>query len=164
MRRAIIYFLVCFAFCPTINAQDKLAIVSFIKKGKIILRWAPETESLWKSGNLYGYKIERIPSSYYNQNPNDTSRSVILNTQSLKPWKQNDERWKNLLSKNKAAAFVHGTLYSNDPKATPAKKTMAFGMSMKSCDLYRELSEAHGLTFIDSLFNENENYVYRVSI
>ncbi len=144
-----------------------MAVLSFVKKDLVQLRWAPGNENLWKAGNIYGYKIERILFDQYMEGGADSVKfknAVQINSQAIMPWKQNDERWKQLIAKNKSAAFLFGSLYSQDAKATSQKREMVFGMMMKSCDLYKELARAHGISISDSTINANEVYVYRVSL
>ena len=172
MRKKLTFiFFNFFVFAGFIFAQlpksSDLAVLSFVKKGTVQLRWAAGTENLWRAGNLYGYKIERILFDKYMEGGADSVKfknAVQINSQALTPWKQNDERWKSLREKNKTASFVFGSLYSPESKATPQKKEMAFGMVMKSCDLYYDLAVAGGLTVTDSLVNTNEIYVYRISL
>jgi len=153
-------------FGQTLKSAD-MAVIAFVKNNSIQLRWAPANVALWKAGNKYGYKVERILYDNYMSAAADSTKfknATAPGQQPLLPWPQDDPRWKELAAKNKAAAFVHGNLYMPDTKATQQKKEMAFGMLMKSCDLYKELSTAHGLSLTDSSFTKNEVYVYRISL
>ncbi|HXB41499.1 MAG TPA: hypothetical protein VNZ49_13240 [Bacteroidia bacterium] len=169
MKGKFIYIALLFSnfiFAQLPKSPD-MAVLSFVKKGNIQLRWAPGNENLWKTGNLYGYKVERISFDQYMEGGADSVKfknAVQLNSLPLMPWKKDDERWKSLLAKNKSASFLLASLYSSNPKTTFQKQEMIFGMSMKSCDLYKELSVANGLYICYSTFNENEVYVYRVSL
>jgi len=155
-----------FIFAQLPKSPD-MAVLSFVKKGNIQLRWAPGNENLWKAGNLYGYKIERILFDQYMEGGPDSVKfknAVQINSLPLMAWKKDDERWKSLLAKNKSASFLFASLYSPNPKTNLQKQGIIFGMVMKSCDLYKELSVANGLYIADSSFNANEVYVYRVSL
>lgn len=157
---ALLFILVLFV--TSLTAQvDELAAVALVKKGKVILRWAPANSTLWRDANLKGYKIERISQSKYTENVADSLKFKNSSIALCFPWSQDDARWKPLLARNKNAAFLYGTLYSQ--KKNESNKEMAHGLLMKSCDLYKELGIAAGLYYIDSTINDNETYVYRVS-
>lgn len=169
MKKSLTLLLVtlCIPLFAQVKKSADLAIISFVKKGKIFLRWAPANSTLWRAGNTYGYKIERILFDQYMEGGPDSVKfknAKLINSAPLTPWKQNDDRWKPLQQKNKIAGFLFKSLYSPDLKATPQKKEMTYGLLMKSCDLYKDLALAQGLFISDSAFNENEIYVYRVSI
>lgn len=145
--------------------QQSLAVIAQVKKGVVELRWAPASAQAWNMGNTYGYKIERavisdskaaVPDSLQFKNAEVLAAAL--------PWQRGDARWKTLLEKNKAAAFLYNSLYpAKKPKAGPQSE-MAFAMLMKACDLDRQLSSAHCLIFTDSSIRAGEKYRYRVTI
>lgn len=164
------FFIAFFSLAGFLFAQvpksSELAVVAQVKKGRIVLRWAPANAEIWKAGNTYGYKIERVPFEQYMNGTSDSSRfknAQVINS-TLTPWDRNDARWNSLIEKNKSASFLYANLFTAATNITPQKKQMAFAMLMKSCDLQKELALAHGLTVADSSFNENEIYIYRVSL
>ena len=139
-----------------------IAGLSFVKSNKILLRWATGKQDLWKAGNQNGYKIERILFDDFKNSNDVNTKSVTLNSSPIKPWSQNDEKWTNLLKKNKNAALLYNLLYKAEPNASSIKKEMIFSMVLKSCDLYADIATAAGIFFSDSTFNANETYVYKI--
>ncbi len=143
-----------------------LAVISYVKNNQILLRWAPGKQDFWKMGNEYGYKVERFLFDDF-KSDSDTStnkKAVLINQTPLKPWSQNDERWASLIRKNKNAVLLYNFLYKSSPNASSTNKEIVFGLVLKSCDLYPDIGKANGLFLADSLFNENEIYVYRISL
>lgn len=155
--------------CLPLNteAQNEIAVVAFIKKGSVQFRWVPNNSKLHEVGNNYGYKIERITLTQYKESTTVDSvkfkNGIRINAVPIKPFKKEDVRWNGLIAKNKAAGLLYNSLYAPAKAPNPTKKEMAFALLMKTCDLDRELAEAHGLIFKDSVFDENIQYVYRIS-
>jgi len=141
-----------------------LAALSFVKKGSVKLRWAPGNLNLWKAGNSYGYKIERILFDQYMEPGPDSVKYKGAVSFIISPWKQTDTRWKALIEKNRSASVLFNSLYTPGENSGAQKKEMLFGLLLKSCDLYNELAMAGGLTMIDSAFDASQVYVYRVSL
>jgi len=149
-----------------IEKLPDLAAISYVKKNQIILRWAPGKQDFWKTGNQYGYKVERFLFDDF-KSAMDTStnkKSELINQTPLKPWPQNDVRWASLIKKNKNAALLYNFLYKPAPNANTLNKEIVFGLVLKSCDLYPDIAKANGLFVTDSIFTENEIYVYRISL
>lgn len=142
-----------------------MGVLSFVKSNCVQLRWAPANASLWKAGNAYGYRIERVSYDQYTKYATDSLRfknAVIANN--IIPWKQADERWKALADKNKTARLLFSSLYAAESKASPQKKEMLYALLMKSCDLYKELALAAGITYTDSTLEAGQKYMYRISL
>src|ERR1700751_3776804 len=113
MRKISLNILFLFFASVTSLAQTEkvpdIAAVSFVKTNKILLRWATGKQDLWKAGNQYGYKIERILFDDFKSvnDPLTNSKAVIVNHTPLKPWPQNDERWNSLIKNNKNAGLLY---------------------------------------------------------
>lgn len=160
----VFYFLHLIAVGQGINP---FALEAFVKKDRVILRWAPGSIAAWEAGNTYGYKIERLPANLYNEALPDSinfRNATPLSSSPLLPYAAQDDRWKKLIETRKNAAFVHSALYPLKKITDEKKKEMMFGLVLKSCDLDKELSKAHGLLFTDSSIYGHETYIYRLSI
>lgn len=168
MRWLSFIFFVLFAhlLSAQLPKSNDLAVLAHVQKGRIVLRWAPANLEIWKAGNLYGYKIERVSFEQYMEANHDSARfrNAQVIEAALKPWDKTDLRWKTIIARNKTAGFLFASLYSPDKKSTPQKKEMGFGILMKSCDVQRDMALAHGLLITDSVFKENEPQVYRISL
>lgn len=145
--------------------HPSLAMIAQVKKGVVELRWAPASAQIWNMGNTYGYKIERallsdskaaMPDSLHFKNAEVLAAPL--------PWQRGDARWKTLLETNKAAAFLYNSLYPAKKQKEGPQTEMAFAMLMKTCDLDRQLADAHGLIFTDSSIRAGEKYSYRVTL
>jgi hypothetical protein len=147
------------------KSTPDIGVISFVKSNSVQLRWAPANTYLWRAGNNFGYRIERVPYSQYAQFTADSLRfknAVIASN--IIPWKQADGRWNTLTNKNKAARLLFSSLYSAESKASPQKKEMLHALLMKTCDLNKDLALAAGITFTDSTFEPGQKYVYRISL
>jgi fibronectin type 3 domain-containing protein len=158
-------FIFCLAFTTAVGQTDKipdLATAFFVKSSQVQLRWAPGKSTLFKEGNTNGYRIERILFDDFKSNTDNSTneKAVLLNQTALKPWGQNDERWKTLITQNKNAILVYNLLYKPAPGSN---KEMIYALALKSCDLYVDIAKAAGLYFEDNAISGNEIYIYRIS-
>ena len=63
MRRPFLHTLLFYFVAQISLGQMKvpdIAVLSSVKDKQVLLRWAPGKENLWRTGNQYGYKVERI--------------------------------------------------------------------------------------------------------
>jgi uncharacterized protein len=147
-------------------SQNGLAVIAKGGKDRVQLRWAPSSWNLWKSGTAFGYRIDRVrfEASLASQPDSVKFRGAEVLAAAVLPWQQGDPRWKDLVAKNKSGAFLFSSLYPAQPPKPGEKNEMALAMLMKSCDLDKQLAQAHGIYFADSSVQQNQTYLYRVSL
>lgn len=152
------------------DSEPRISVVSEYTDGKVMLRWAPTTNNLWKKGNDYGYNIIRIQKAV----GADPSVEEVLVT-GLKPVPA-DEFDSKFNGENSAQA-AKMMLYDNSMNTaavTPEnlrevvdKKEEEEGrylFAMVAAESNYAVACAMGLGFEDTTFDPSKEYYYRIEI
>lgn len=163
MHRLIKFIFVLIPMC--LQAQTKLLLHEkhFVKENKILFRLMPVNKTVFeliKSGGLKISRAEKIEGKLSNE---------VLLIKKLQPyWEADTSKWLKIYRKDKdKAAFVYQSLYRSkigEQKSKDKSEELFFDLLMLSCSFDAEIAEACGLFFIDSTFDADKKYVYKIEI
>jgi len=167
-------FLACqiAGFSQEPDTKHAIKIQSFVKKDRVLLRWAPTTALSWEYCNQYGYTIERytmIRDTLFITTP---EKKVFRS--SFKPAPQAEWEQYILQSNDNFAAIAAQCLYGKSLEIesentsiyqmiNKAKETEnRFGFALYSADRSVKVAQLSALWWSDSTIKKNEKYLYRV--
>ncbi|MEO1051557.1 MAG: hypothetical protein AAFX87_13080 [Bacteroidota bacterium] len=163
-----------------LNAQQKpkaeIKALARVKKDSIVLRFAPTTPIAWQLGNQYGYIIERYAVAN-SEGVIDTTRApekIRLTPNPIKPLPLDD--WEPLVQGDDYAAVAAQALYGETFELTDPTENAGlfinqvtenenrFSFALFSADVSINAARGLGLLFVDTDFDRDSKYVYRVSL
>lgn len=151
--------------------DETLQLIARAQQGKVLLRWAPESASVWKRGNAYGYTLERF-TVYRNGKRLEEPEPMVLSQQIIRPAPL--EQWKELALTDNNAAIMAQALYGDDFEiGTEEGELMRivnqaemlqqrFSFALFAADMNFEAAKLAGLGFEDTNVKSNEGYLYRI--
>lgn len=158
---------------PIGDEKPAIAVIGSVGKQSIKLRWAPNSPSVWKYANQYGYYIERQTVTRGEEilNPREIVRltdAPIL----PKPMME----WESFANENDLAAIAAQALYGTDFEVEMNEGTngmmsiinqaqmfeQRFTFALYAADLDFEVARYSGLSYVDSSVKENETYLYKI--
>ena len=165
MKKLSKYVLLVFLCIFTINAQDKIEpeikVTARNYGDSVVVRWAPNTPTLWLLCNKYGYKIERV---FYDvigteDDEKTVERTVPVRDAIFKPLtkEQMIERYKDEKHPQGMVAteFLYGEIDLRgdevgpiaDLKAKEDEQNMRFAYTLLAADLDPDVADAIGLRY-----------------
>ncbi len=155
------------------KASPKVELIARSFGDSIMLRWAPNTPSLWQFGNKYGYIIERLTIGYDDELYTDKPQIQLLTDKPVRPMPL--DQIEPLAMKDNNAALVAQAIYGETFQVTNnANSSVAsffnqardfenrFSFSLFAADQSFAAAIAHGLIFTDKNIDPHERYLYRV--
>lgn len=141
-----------------VNSNVDFASMSFVKKDTILLRWAPTSVKLLKSGLENGFIIERIDGFDQNNFERNPTLKTFILTPSIEKLKinSNSEKIKQYVSIIEA--------FTNDNSMKVEDQSYLFGVLLLTAGADKDLAQLLNLSFIDTSINNQTKYTYRISI
>lgn len=141
-------------------------------QGTILLRWAPNTPTLWHFGNTYGYTIERYTMAVNNKLV-DRPKKVILTNTPFKPAPQG--QWERAMDDDDYVAVAAQAIFGETFELTDDYKSDIMQVVNKSRELESRFSFAlfaadqsvaaaklSGLYYEDQTVEPQTKYLYRI--
>ncbi|NMH85949.1 fibronectin type III domain-containing protein [Flavivirga algicola] len=181
MKTKIILFLFLAGFClkssyaqqPIGDDTPAIMVRARVINNTVKLRWAPNTPTLWKYANQYGYYIERhtILRGDVILEPREIKR---LNNAPIKPRPMME--WESFTEQNDMAAIAAQALYGEDFEVdmqeggNPMMQILnqaqileqRFAFALYAADLNYGVAEFSGLAFEDVSLISGEKYLYKI--
>ncbi len=155
------------------KASPKVELIARSFGDSIVLRWAPNSPSLWQFGNKYGYIVERLTVGYDDEFFTDKPQIQLLTDNPIRPLPLN--QIEPLAMKDNNAAIVAQAIYGETFQVTNnVNNNVAsffnqardfqnrFSFSLFAADQSIIAAKAHGLVFTDKNIDPHERYQYRV--
>mgnify|MGYP002777284084 CR=1 FL=1 len=168
---ALIWLLFPFiVFCQS-QIGSSIKVISFVKKEKVLIRWAPNEPLAWKYANEYGYKILRY-TIVRDKKVLTKAEVKVINDVPIKPAPLNN--WESDVKKDNYVAIAAQSIYGkylevdtkNSNLATIINKSKEienrFGFCLYSADRSLVAAKLSGLYFEDTDIKQNEKYLYKV--
>ncbi|MEM9930466.1 MAG: hypothetical protein AAF840_11650, partial [Bacteroidota bacterium] len=172
--------LFCFAqflSAQSVGVEQKVALLSLVKEGKVYLRWMPTDYQTWETGNQNGYTIRRYR---YSQNGvqldlAEMQASEVEVATGLFPLLASS--WATQFPGNEYAIVAKEALYNTDGMAgasgTPSLADAVnqeefregkhlFGLFAAEQDF--AVAQAMGLGFLDETVSTTDEYLYYVEV
>jgi hypothetical protein len=128
-----------------VYAQSFIAAKSFVKDGKVYLRFVPNNNVTFNDCKEKGFIIKRI--SWEQSTLPDSANFKLSGFQFIvKPHGKNEKAWSELIQKTPEAGFLYNTLFKPGTNQT-SDPNMAYGLAMLSCDFDTALAKAVGLFY-----------------
>jgi hypothetical protein len=151
------------------DTKESVHIIGKSKDGKVVLRWAPNSASLWQLGNQHGYKLERRTITANGQ--------MVQNNFQPKIFKVYPKEAIEVLSKQDERVMVVNELVYQNPYI-PAKEgdapsmiiekkrelDMYFASYLLTADFCPLCAQVSGLSWTDSTAKMGEEYAYQISL
>jgi len=164
-RKLNVFFFLLLISIIGYSQNKSVYVKSYVKKGTVLLRWAPSDKKVFDVAIKNGYRITR----YVKEN-NGLTSPVIL-SDNYKPYSIKDTMKWALLIQNSNNGFIAYKVLANDDKSkTPATKEqlnnekMFYGLLLLSCDFDSEIAKATGLYFKDTTINPSNSYIYKIEV
>lgn len=163
MHRLIKFIIVLVPICLQAQTKPLLHEKHFIKENKILFRLMPVNKTVFEQIRSVGLKISRAEKI-----EGKLSNEVLLMKKLQPYWEADTSKWLKIYRKDKdKAAFVYQSLYRSkisEQKSKDKSEELFFDLLMLSCSFDAEIAEACGLFFIDSTFNADKKYVYKIEL
>jgi len=174
-------FTITFLICslPSSRGQNVtevkkgVVVKACVKKGEIILRWAPNNAIVWQFANQTGYTVEKYlavkDGKALNKPIRKELRKAFFKPEELKNW-ESAVKIRNDKFAAIGAQAIYGETFQLDNKNTniyqiinKAKELDSrFGFALFSADQSIETSELMGLRLTDKDVIKGERYIYRI--
>ncbi|PKV50780.1 hypothetical protein ATE84_2847 [Aquimarina sp. MAR_2010_214] len=153
------------------TSANEVQIIARYQKGKVLLRWAPITSSIWLKGNTYGYLLERFTIKKQGKLLTPPYERVILQD-SIRP--KPIEEWEDIVQKNDYAAIIAQGLYGESFQVEEIQDGIAqiinksaeieqrYSFSLYAADMNFEGAQMGALGYVDETTTPGEEYLYRI--
>ena len=170
MKKQIIPAIILFLFICNLQAAESVKLLARpCEKDSILLRWAPADKETWKSGNQYGYVVERYTILRNGELTEDRERRLLTPTP-LKP--ASIEKWE-LYEEDKYASIAAQCIFgkSEVPLISPTaiaqryrEEQNRFSFALYAADQSVLAARLSGLYLADEMVHPNEKYLYTVHV
>lgn len=161
---------------PVAFAQRTIGLVARAQSDKILLRWTPDSSTLWQQANQYGYYVLRRTVARNGVALTGTA-SVTLNAggAALKPLLSTDPFWTAVTVDSVYRRSMRDLLYATNPAQPPVDTVDSVNPQAADLPFYRYVNAlitadqsfttavAAGLGFVDLTALSNERYEYQIT-
>lgn len=165
------FFIALSIFLPSVAQKNpSIKIVAWVKKDRILLRFAPNTQLAWEECNHTGFKIERVT---LNTKPksNFIISKILLTPTPIKPAPL--QNWKTIINTEEYAPIAAQAIFGNSFEVgnngglaqwiTKARESEnKFGFALFAADQSLEVAKYMGLYFADTSIEDNQKYIYKI--
>ncbi|TCI90121.1 hypothetical protein [Tenacibaculum sp. M341] len=150
--------------------EESIQIISRVQKDRVLLRWAANTPSAWKTTNASGFVLEKYVLA------RDGKRLQTLEKVWEKTIKADPlETWEELVNNNDDAAVIAQAIFGESFYVSGGKSTQLadiynlsneitqrFSFSLLTADANFEIAKKAGWGYEDTEVKQNEKYVYKI--
>ncbi|MBV8252077.1 MAG: hypothetical protein JO154_05670 [Chitinophaga sp.] len=167
----LIVVLLAWVLQATAQQRPGVMMIGKVRKGSVMLRWAPTTPRIWKQANVNGYTLERY-TIIRNGKVLDHPERIVLTNSPVKPLPM--PAWQAISDTSDFGAIVaqaiYGESFKTDLKQGDAMSVVnrsteleqRFAYSLFACDRSFTVAGFAGLAFTDKTIKKEEKYLYRI--
>jgi uncharacterized protein len=158
-KKPILLLIILLFSVNCFSQERKLAIVSKVEQGKIMLRWMPLDFETWQLGNTNGYQLYRNTISKNGEKV--IGKPILLNQTPLKL--KDSKYWDNIEKYNDWNKVVKKILFGPISESKEGKD-LSFAIAMLLSNRSIAISGGMGQIFDDKSIVKGESYSYEVKI
>lgn len=159
------------AFAQDSEITNEVRIIARVQDGKVLLRWAVSSSSLWLKANKYGYKIDRYTVSRDGVLVSPPVKTT-LSTSPIMPAPVAE--WEEMVNNDDYAAILAQALYGEGFQVEEIQGGLAqiinksreieqrFSFGLYAADMSFEAAKLGGLGYEDDTVVAGEEYVYSI--
>jgi uncharacterized protein len=158
-KKPIFLLIILFFAINCFSQEKKLAIVSKVESGKIILRWMPLDYATWQLGNKNGFELYRKKT---NKSAFETDTNYVLINK--KPLKLKEKSyWENIDKYNNWNKIAKKILFGTTSESKEGND-LSFAIAMLLSNRSIAISGGMGQIFEDNSIVKGDIYSYEVKI